>query len=435
MTHNVRTHVDATWTTGNYVLLASDWQDLNRKVFSSINGDKGGCWAPGATITLTGSVGGHLQVTGPMLVAYGGSLRTFNGSRFKILGSAWPQLAPKHVGQSREILHALFGFQTRDRLFWKHVMGMSGTGSKVSGIQAPFCSYQAPGGLIYAPSFYIPLRVHDGSRITSATVRFRVPFPRAKKPVVMPKLRIIRVSPDGTTVALKSIAGGADADGYASPAVSESGDAWYNAGQPQGYRYTCDQNHVVDSSEYLYYAQVIEECGALTALPSSAIDGLALVERKYDVRLCGTVNQAALSGVGGGSAVDGASTIAGDRVLLTAQTIPQQNGIWIVAAGAWTRAGDLSSASDCTPNLVVGVNGGAAPGTNNNNTLWQITEPMSPQNATFAPDNSGSPIKFVRVGRAPTFTFPTNAVSSTLRGNLYHSLLLSMDSIGDMRPQ
>lgn len=432
MTHNARTQLDATWTTGNYVTLIGDWQDLNRKVFASINGDKGGCWSPAATITLTGSLAGHLQVTGPMLVAYGGSLTSINSARFKILGaSAWPLLASGHVGRSRDIMHSMFGFQTKDRLFWKHVMGLSTAGSTVSGIQAPFCSYQAPGGLLYAPSFYIPLRVHDGARITSATLRFRVSFARSKKPVVMPKVRIIRVSPDGTIVSLKSVASGADAQGYASPTLPTSGDAWYNGGVAQGFTYVCDQNNIVDASQYLYYTQFIEETGAITALPPSAIDGLAIVERKYDVRLCSTANIA----LTGNPSPDGAAAVAGDRILCTAQTIPQQNGIWIAAAGAWSRAGDLADASNFTPNFIVGVNGGAAPGTSNNNTLWQITEPMAPQNAVCSSDNSGSPIKFLRVGRAPTFTFPTNNVSSTLRGNIYHSLRLSMDSIVDMRPQ
>jgi len=43
--------------------------------------------------------------------------------------------------------------------------------------------------------------------------------------------------------------------------------------------------------------------------------------------------------------IDSVATVAGDRVLLTGQTNPVENGIWIVAAGAWARAGDMAAGS------------------------------------------------------------------------------------------
>jgi hypothetical protein len=43
--------------------------------------------------------------------------------------------------------------------------------------------------------------------------------------------------------------------------------------------------------------------------------------------------------------IDGVATVAGNRVLLTGQTNPVENGIWIVAAGAWARAGDMAAGS------------------------------------------------------------------------------------------
>lgn len=41
--------------------------------------------------------------------------------------------------------------------------------------------------------------------------------------------------------------------------------------------------------------------------------------------------------------IDGVSVIAGDRVLVKNQTAPEENGIFVVAAGAWTRATDMDS--------------------------------------------------------------------------------------------
>ena len=41
--------------------------------------------------------------------------------------------------------------------------------------------------------------------------------------------------------------------------------------------------------------------------------------------------------------IDGISVIAGDRVLVKDQSTPAQNGIYLVAAGAWTRATDMDA--------------------------------------------------------------------------------------------
>ena len=44
--------------------------------------------------------------------------------------------------------------------------------------------------------------------------------------------------------------------------------------------------------------------------------------------------------------IDGVSVVAGDRVLVKDQTTASQNGIYIVAAGAWTRATDADASSE-----------------------------------------------------------------------------------------
>ena len=54
----------------------------------------------------------------------------------------------------------------------------------------------------------------------------------------------------------------------------------------------------------------------------------------HDVRFLYDTNLAALTGL---TAHDGVTPIAGDLVLLTAQTTGSQNGPWVTAAGAWTR--------------------------------------------------------------------------------------------------
>jgi phage-related tail fiber protein len=45
----------------------------------------------------------------------------------------------------------------------------------------------------------------------------------------------------------------------------------------------------------------------------------------------------------GTQTIDGVALIAGDRCLVKDQTLSQNNGIYLVAAGAWTRAADMDS--------------------------------------------------------------------------------------------
>lgn len=66
------------------------------------------------------------------------------------------------------------------------------------------------------------------------------------------------------------------------------------------------------------------------------IQGLAY---KDPVVALSTSNIASLSGT---TTIDGVSVVAGNRVLLTGQSTGSQNGIWVIAAGAWTRPVDYT---------------------------------------------------------------------------------------------
>jgi len=48
----------------------------------------------------------------------------------------------------------------------------------------------------------------------------------------------------------------------------------------------------------------------------------------------------------GTQTIDGVSLVAGDRVLVSAQTNAVQNGIYVVAAGAWARSADMAASSN-----------------------------------------------------------------------------------------
>jgi phage-related tail fiber protein len=68
-----------------------------------------------------------------------------------------------------------------------------------------------------------------------------------------------------------------------------------------------------------------------------AVQGL---DPKQSVKAATTADIATLSGT---LTIDGVALAAGDRVLVKNQTTTSQNGIYVVAAGAWTRAADANS--------------------------------------------------------------------------------------------
>ena len=79
---------------------------------------------------------------------------------------------------------------------------------------------------------------------------------------------------------------------------------------------------------------------------------------KDSVRVSTTAN-ITLSGT---QSVDGVNVIAGDRVLVKNQTTGSENGIYVVAAGAWTRAVDANSDADVTSGMFTFVEEGTSNG-------------------------------------------------------------------------
>lgn len=71
---------------------------------------------------------------------------------------------------------------------------------------------------------------------------------------------------------------------------------------------------------------------------------------------------------GGPVTIQDVSLIAGDRVLLTAQTDPAENGIYVVGAGAWLRAADADIDAEVTSAMAIPVSDGNTA----NRALWLL---------------------------------------------------------------
>jgi hypothetical protein len=102
--------------------------------------------------------------------------------------------------------------------------------------------------------------------------------------------------------------------------------------------------------------------------------------------------------------IDGVAVVAGDRVLVKNQTAAQNNGIYLVAAGAWTRALDMDAWAE-VPNAFTFIEGG----TTQADTGWVSTAQAGGTLGT-------TPINFVQFSGAGTYTAGTGL---TLTGGTF----------------
>ena len=103
--------------------------------------------------------------------------------------------------------------------------------------------------------------------------------------------------------------------------------------------------------------------------------------------------------------IDGISVVAGERVLVKNQTTPSQNGIYVVAAGAWTRATDMDAWAE-VPSAFTFVEQGSTQA----DTSWVCSSDQGGTLGTTA-------ITWVQFGSAASFI---GGAGLTLDGNTFN---------------
>ncbi|MGK4311712.1 phage tail protein [Pseudomonas mosselii] len=116
----------------------------------------------------------------------------------------------------------------------------------------------------------------------------------------------------------------------------------------------------IDPSVVLATREYVE-----TTVTTRLAEEMSKLDGKNSVKVATTANLGALSGL---LTVDGVVLVAGDRVLVKNQADAKDNGIYVAAAGAWSRAADADASIEVTPGLLVAVE----QGTTNADSIWQL---------------------------------------------------------------
>jgi len=140
----------------------------------------------------------------------------------------------------------------------------------------------------------------------------------------------------------------------------------------------------------LHAAATTSVAGFMSAADKTKLDTLVdpnLRDPKDSIRLLATGNVT----LSGNQTVDGGTTSPGDRIGCFLQTTTTEDGIYIAAAGAWTRAPDFQNGSN-QAGAVIPVE----EGTSNADTLWLLTnnagsDVVGTNDLTLLQIGSGSP--------------------------------------------
>jgi hypothetical protein len=106
----------------------------------------------------------------------------------------------------------------------------------------------------------------------------------------------------------------------------------------------------------------------LQAATKGYVDATATgLDVKASCRVASTANIVLATGTA--LTIDGVVTVAGDRVLVKDQSTASQNGIYVVAAGAWSRSTDADTSAEVTAGMFTFVSEGTA----NADSGWVLT--------------------------------------------------------------
>mgnify|MGYP000126019933 FL=1 len=217
---------------------------LDGAIAKTINGDAGGTWSPTSPIIIGGA---GMVLNGGGTSALLGGVSTRSGGKIVLGHNDFPTFG---AARTRTILMPL-------RPTTPNSSAAYGRDSDMSPQFGCLRSTIPDGNVGSRLTVPIPKRyLHNGATLTRVTLAWRVGQPHNNgAPTIAPSIAIWRITTTGgTIVALNSTP---------QLQVATSGDAYYLKGNAQTLVYNCNQNNVIDTTQFQYAFVWSEESGGL----------------------------------------------------------------------------------------------------------------------------------------------------------------------------
>ena len=228
------------WLTGS-TIAQSELSALDLALATPVNGDGGGTYARGTSdddSVIAGAGVWFGTSTAHALVGIGTTAYSPAGLGIVHADSDYAVLGDTHAGRIRMI--ATPCLEAPVRAGWAFDATLGNVVALSPGLE-----------------LWVPLLMHDGARLDSATLGFRV-TDEGHRPALFPRMRVLRVDALGVATPMAATA----LDGFVEyPSPAGSLYPWLIGGVLQPLVYAADTN-VIDVTAYRYFAQIFDESGA-----------------------------------------------------------------------------------------------------------------------------------------------------------------------------
>lgn len=250
------------WINGQPIL-QSELSAIDLALATSVNGEGGGSYTQGDDDTTIAGAGVWLAASADHAISGLGTIvYSPDGQPIVHADSDYTTLAATHAGRARALVTSC------------------NRGHFVAGWGVDTTAAKSLASSLLGAEFMVPLRVHNGARLTSATLRFSVATDHGP-PAELPKVRVLRVATTGIAVALTTN----KAHGFATLTTRPaSSAAWFASGAVQSIGVTIDAGVVIDVSRFAYFAHVIEERSTGAAFGNSFHDVRCGFDDIFDLR-------------------------------------------------------------------------------------------------------------------------------------------------------
>lgn len=248
-----------------YTPTPADFITLDTYLTPLLNGDGGGTWGPGAPIIINGA---GMFTLGPWTLSGTAQALSSVSKPFTLGDNDFFALAGGHSGATRTIMQqCASALQTLIRATQPNPYEIPITWALTSGGESVYTFNIGGTNLVVPLSLLIPMRVHNGATIASATLTWAVGQSHAGVPENLPKWRLVSISPTGVIKPLNTtFTGSYDQQGYLLMSPPTDGTAYYNSGANYTPVYTCDAGVIADTSKEEYAIEITDEWGPANSL-------------------------------------------------------------------------------------------------------------------------------------------------------------------------